>query len=363
MNSNELKYWLAFSKMPEIGAVKFKRLIAFFENLEQAWKARVPELIKAGIEEKYAYIIIDKRNIIDPDIELEKIQKQNISVITIKNKNYPEPLAEIYNPPALFYFKGNIDILNQPCLSVVGTRKITDYGKRITSDLVSVLANNGLTIISGLALGIDALAHKTTIESCGKTAAILGSGVNNIYPLANTNLAEKILESDGCIISEYPLGMMALKHHFPVRNRIISGLSMGTLVIEAGKKSGALITAKYALDQNRQVFTVPGNIYNQSSVGPNNLIKMGAVPVTCANDILDALNIEMVHHQKISQEIIGDTKEEKIMIKHLSTEPISIDELVKLTSIDIQILNSSLTMMEMKGIVKNLGGQNYILNQ
>jgi len=361
MDINELKYWVAFSQIPQIGAMRFKLLLAYFESMKEAWNGSSSQYKNAGIDKKTVDQVIKGKQNIDPDFELDKIQKQNVQVITIKDKNYPTSLAQIYNPPALFYYKGNLNILDRPCLSVVGTRKITNYGKRVTADIVAELTKNGLTIVSGLAFGIDALAHQTTIESNGKTAAVLGSGLDNIYPISNTKLALKILETDGCIISEYPIGMAALKHHFPVRNRIISGLSLGTLVTEAGLSSGALITTKYALDQNRQIFAVPGSIYNESAAGPNKLIKFGAVPVTSADDILEALNIEKLHQHEKVRKIIPDSPQEKLICDTLSSEPITIDKIVKMTSMEIQKVNSTLTMMEMKGIVKNLGGGNYVL--
>ncbi|MBU1164948.1 DNA-processing protein DprA [Patescibacteria group bacterium] len=361
MDTNELKYWIAFSQIPQVGAKRFKLLILYFENLNEAWEASSFQYIKSGLDKKTVEQIINSKQNIDPDFEMDLIQKHNVQVVTIKDKDYPKQLAQIYNPPALFYYKGNLKILDQPCLSVVGTRKITSYGKRVTAEIVAELTKSDLTIVSGLAFGVDALAHQTTIDNDGKTAAVLGSGLDSIYPINNTRLAYQIIEKGGCLISEYPIGMGALKHHFPVRNRIISGLSLGTLVTEAGFSSGALITTKFALDQNRQIFAVPGSIYNDSATGPNKLIKFGATPVLCADDILEALNIEKRHqHQKVKK-IIPDSPQEKMIIDILSSEPITIDKIVKLTAMDIQKVNSTLTMMEMKGMVKNLGGGNYVL--
>jgi len=360
--SNDIQYWVAFSQISKIGPIRFNRLLNYFPDIATAWQASIRELVESGIEENVAEEFIIKRQEINPEAEWEKLQKENIKVITIKNNNYPRLLKEIYNAPYLLYYKGNIENINNNFnIAIVGTRKVSPYGKQVTEEIASQLAQNKITIVSGLALGVDSLSHLSAVNNNAPTIAVLGTGINNIYPTANRYLADKIIEKEGAIISEYPLGTLPLKHHFPARNRIISGLSLGALIVEAGEKSGALITARFALEQNREVFAVPGNIYNKNSIGPNNLIKMGARPITSATDILETLNLEQSEIFISNQKIIADTPIEAKLLKYLTKEPRHIDELARQSNLNISEVTSSLTIMEMKGKVKNLGGMNYIL--
>jgi len=359
---NDKPYWVALSKIERIGPQKFKRLAQYFPNLKTAWLASFGELLKAGLMPKDAETIMEARNKINPNEEWKKLEKLNIKVITIEEKEYPRLLKEIYSPPALLYIQGNLPKNLDFTLAVVGTRKITTYGQQITPEIVKDLASAGLVIVSGLALGVDALSHQSCLEAGGKTIAVLGSGLDLIYPVSNRQLAEKIMEN-GALVSEYPLGTQPLKQHFPARNRIISGLSLGALVIEGDKDSGSLITSRFALEQNREVFAVPGSVYNKASIGPNNLIKMGAKPVTSAVDILEALNLELAQEYMESKKMMPDTKEEEILWPFLSKEPIHVDELIKKSKLNTSIVNSTLTMMEMKGKVRNLGGMNYVLSR
>ena len=244
-------------------------------------------------------------------------------------------------------------------MAVVGSRKASDYGQQVTRQICRGLAQAGITIVSGLALGIDACSHQTALDNRAKTIAVLGSGLDTIYPAANLRLAEKIIDHHGCVISEFPLGTPAYKSNFPQRNRIIAGLCLGTLVVEASFKSGALITARYALEQNREVFTVPGSIYNLGSQGPHSLIKNGARLITDAEEILESLNLQRANDFKNVKEIVPENETEKLLLTLIATEPIHIDKLVKLSELTISQLNASLTLLEMKGAIKNLGGQKY----
>lgn len=362
-----LKYWIALNHFPKFGPIRFKKLIKYFSSkdsgLANAFKASFNELIKAGIENNIAEEFIATRAEINPDKIIARLEEENIKVITINNENYPKLLAEIYNPPPLLYYKGEIDLKDEFILAVVGTRKYTNYGKQVTEHIVKDLAANNLTIVSGLALGIDALAHLATLEVNGKTIAVLGSGLDkqSLYPSQNRYLADRIIRSNGVIISEFPPGTPPLRHNFPQRNRIISGLSLGTLVTEAGEKSGALITANFALEQNREVFTVPGNIYSPASQGPNKLIKLGAKPVTSAEDIIETLNLTQATSYINNKKIIPESDEEKKIISYLSYEPLHVDELARQTGLDTATTNSTLTIMEMKGMIRNLGGMQYVL--
>lgn len=361
--NKDTKYWNAFNQNLKVGPVRFQKLYNYFENLSDAWHASGQELNESGLEKNVIDYITVKRKEIDPDIEMEKLLKENIKVITIKDESYPKILKEIYNPPALLYVRGQITPSDDLALGVVGTRKVSDYGKIVTPDIINDLSNNNITIISGLALGVDAMAHFYALKNSGRTIAVLGSGIDekSIYPYANKILAQKIIEN-GALISEYPIGTMPLKPNFPARNRIISGLSRGTLVIEAPESSGALITAKFSLEQNREVFAIPGNITSQNSIGPNNLIRMGAKLVTSAQDILDELNLNLATEFAKSKKIVPDSKEEESILKYVSKEPIHIDKLIAKTKLTASTLSSCLTLMEMKGKVRNLGGMMYVIN-
>lgn len=356
------KYHIALNNFSKFGPVRLKKLKKYFPSLEIAFKANLNELLKAGIEQSIAEEFISTRPNIDPDNLLDNLYKENINIITLEDINYPKLLKEIYNPPELLYYKGETKA-DEFTLAIVGTRKYSTYGKQVVDRMVSKLSENNLTIVSGLALGIDSLAHSACLEKNNRTIAVLGTGLDkqNIYPSSNRYLAEKIVDQGGAIVSEFPLGTPPLKHHFPQRNRIISGLSLGTLVIEAGIKSGALITAYLALEQNREVFAVPGSIFSETSKGPNSLITKGAKPIISAEEIIEALNLTKATEFIQTKEIIGETENEKNILAHISNEPTHIDELVRLTKLDTSTINSTLVVMEMKGMVKNLGAMQYVL--
>jgi DNA processing protein len=362
--TTDLKYWLAISQFSKIGASRWKKLYNYFPTMAAVWQASALELQQSGLEPNLAQEFIIKRQEINPEEELKKIQRENIQILTIRDKEYPKQLKEIFNPPALLYIKGNLSNLNNNFnLAVVGTRKISNYGKQITPQLVKPLAQAGLVITSGLALGVDALVHQSTLEVQGKTIAVLGSGLDqqSVYPAANRYLVQNILNNQGTIISEFPIGTLPLKHNFPTRNRIIAGLSLGTLVIEAAASSGAIITALLALEQNREVFAVPGPLYNPNSAGAHMLIQKGAKLITGHQDILEELNLQEVKTFIANQQVLPDSQEEKTIFQQLGKEPLHIDKIIQQTNLPTPLVNSTLSLMEMKGLVKNLGGQNYIL--
>ena len=282
--------------------------------------------------------------------------------IILQDKNYPAMLKEIHNPPKELYIKGEIINQDKVAIAVVGTRKYTQYGKQITLDIAGKLAKLGITIVSGLARGIDTFAHQAALENNGRTIAVLGSGMDkdNFSPACNYTLGEKIAEN-GAVISEYPDGTPGAIYTFPERNRIISGLSLGVVVIEAPEQSGALITANLALEQNREVFAVPGNIYEKNSQGTNQLIKMGAKLVTCVEDILEELNLSHLLQSTEKKKIKPENKEEEIIISLLSVQPIHIDEIIKLSKLPTSAVNSTLMILELKNAVRNLGKGNYVL--
>ncbi|MFH1610787.1 MAG: DNA-processing protein DprA [Patescibacteria group bacterium] len=359
---NENKSYFAFSLIKDLGPKNFQKINTYFSSIKQAWDASHSELAKAGLADKIISEIIETRNKINLDQELEKIFKQNINIVTLNDNNYPKLLKQISNPPFLLYYRGKLkDERDKNSIAVVGTRKISNYGKLITDKFVNNLVNNNLTIISGLALGVDAVAHQTCLNNNGRTIAVLGSGLDYdaFYPKDNWRLAEKIIENNGLILSEYPPATKAQRHFFPLRNRIVAGLSLGTLVVEAPIKSGALLTAKIALDQNREVFAVPGAINTQNSTGPHDLIKQGAKLVDNIDDILNELNLRRTEELKIKNTTPSNPQEE-IILNYLLNTPASIDELIQNTKLDSSTINSTLTIMEISGKIKSLNGVIYI---
>lgn len=290
-------------------------------------------------------------------------KKEGIKEITIEDKNYPKLLREISNPPKILYVKGEIS-QNENCFAVVGTRMCSSYGKEIALEIAGNLAESGLTIVSGLAPGIDTFCHISTLERKGKTIAVLGTGIDekSVYPQSNLKLAGKILQSGGALISEYPPGTPGSKFSFPQRNRIISGLSIGTLVIEAKQKSGALITANWAEKQNRKIFAVPGSVYSLNSNGCHYLIKhKKAKLIESANDILKELNLKC-SNLKFEQNATGETEEENLILEALKEEILDVDKIIEKTKLPASKTSGALAFLEIKGKVRNLGGNIYAIS-
>ncbi len=356
-------YFNAFNTIAQIGSVRLRKLLNYFPNLETAWHAPGTELASAGLENTIVEKIIEARSTLDVEREFGRLETLGIDLCTWSDEGFPKLLREIPNPPIVLYVRGAFQKKDEISIAVVGTRKMSTYGKQAVEELTASLVRAGLTIVSGLALGIDALAHRTAVDTSGRTIAVLACGLDSIYPAANRSLGEAILQSGGALVSELPLGTPPLKHHFPFRNRIISGMSLGTLVVEAAADSGSLITARHALEQNRQVFAVPGSIFNPASVGPNNLLKMGAKPVTDVRDILEELNLGSRETQILTQEIIGDNPEEDAIIKILKREPTHVDLIIKSSGLPAPIVAATLTIMEMKGKARNLGANQYVISR
>jgi len=281
---------------------------------------------------------------------------EEIKTIGIEDKNYPKLLREIKDAPKVLYVKGNLSP-QEKCFAIVGTRKCSDYGKEIAFSIAKDLAETGLTIVSGMAKGIDTFAHKGALEAKARTIAVLGTGLDkeSIYPRQNLKLAENILETRGCLISEYPVGTRGTNFTFPQRNRIISGLSLGVLVVEAKFGSGALITANWAFQQKRMVFSIPGSIFSKNSQGCHYLIKKGGKLVETANDILKELNLP-AGRQVYRKELKGEGPEENLILKVLKEETLSIDKIIEKTKLSAAKTASTLAILEIKGKVKNLGG-------
>ncbi len=362
MSNSHAKYFHALNLIGKFTPLHFHKFLQKFSSMEKVWNTEEKELRELGLTQEIIDFFFAKRKTIEVEEEWQKLQKQNIQVITIKDKDYPPNLKEIFAAPVMLYLRGKILPKDSQSLAIVGARKATAYGRQAVFDFVPSLCRAGLTIVSGLAVGIDSSAHQAALQTSGRTIAVLGSGIDDqsIYPPTNRHLAKEIIKS-GALISEYPPGTLPLPHNFPQRNRIISGLSLGSLIIEAKEKSGALITARFALEQNREVFALPGSIYHPESLGPNTLIKMGAKLVQTPNDILEELHLVIEEKEIKKQQILPQSKEEEILLKFLSKEPLHIDKLVNLSKLDTNVVQATLTLMELSGKVQNVGGMRYVI--
>lgn len=353
------KYWIAFSRINGIGLVRLTRLQKYFGTLEDAWKANAGELMAAGLEGKLIERTLAFRRSFELEREMERIEKLGIQAIYLYNPIYPERLRQIDQPPPVLYIKGELSPNDDFALGVVGTRRATSYGREATTTIVEDLVRQGLTIVSGLALGIDTFAHQTAVNADGRTIAVLGCGVDIIYPSSNNRLAAQILDGRGAIISEYVPGTQPEAANFPPRNRIISGLSRGILIVESGAKGGALITVEFANEQGRDIFVVPGSIFSRMSDGTNALLRQGAKAVTCANDILEDLSLLRVAEQVEIRQVVGENDVEKALLRILAHEPLHIDEICLQSGLTAPDVSATLMIMEVKGMVKNLGAMRY----
>ena len=356
----DIRYWVGFSFIPSIGRVRLNRLETYFGNLTDAWQAEPTELTRAGLDSKVVRSIISWRPRIDLDAEMEKLEQLGVQVLTWRDAGYPPRLKEIYDYPPLLYVKGSLLLTDEWCLAVVGTRRATAYGRQVTEEIVSDLARSRITTASGLARGIDSVAHHAALDAGGRSIAVFACGLDTVYPSENTTLARRI-EQQGALVSEYPLGTRPRPEYFPRRNRILSGMSLGVLVVEAGATSGALITANLALEQNREVLAVPGSILSPASQGTNRLIQEGARLVRDYRDILEELNLGAVTQQIEMKEILPASDTESALLKQISTEPTHIDEVCRSSGLPVSTVSSTLAMMELKGLVKSTGNMKYVL--
>lgn len=356
----ELKFLNALNSVPGIGVVSLRALKDHFGSYEAAWRAEESALKASSLDDRAVQALLWKRPSLNPDREMNKLVQAQISLITENEEYFPPQLKEISNPPLALYARGNLKKLRETRLmGVVGTRRPTAYGSEAAEALVKDLVRAGVTTVSGLATGIDAQVHRATLDMKGTTLAILGSGVdeNSIFPPENRGLANRIAEQDGVVLSEYAPGTPAMKEHFPARNRIISGLSLGVLVVEARERSGALITARFALEQNREVFAVPGSIFSATSQGPNRLIQEGAKLVISAKDILEELGIEYTMENE--ERMLADLNETESSLYQLLEEPLTVDTLKEKTGFPTAVIVASLSLLELKGMIRTLGPDIY----
>jgi DNA processing protein len=356
---NSLGYWIGFNKARGIGPARLRALLDTFGSVEKAWHAPADALREVGLDRRSLSNLLQARAELDLDAELAKVERQGVDVLTWDDPRYPARLQAINDPPPLLYVRGDLRPDDDWAVAIVGTRHASVYGKDAARVIATDLARAGVTIVSGLARGIDAQVHRATLDAGGRTIAVLGSGVDIIYPWENARLAEEII-ARGALISEYPLGTQPEASNFPPRNRIISGLSRGIIVVEAGEQSGALITADFAADQGRDVFAVPGNIFHRGSQGTNRLIRDGATPVLSANDVLEALNLTAVPQQVQAQMLFPTDPTEALLLDQLAEEPAHVDEVSRATGLPIAAVTSTLALMELKGLVRHAGGMSYV---
>ncbi len=372
-DKNDRQALLGFSYFKKIGSIKLFLLEKFFPSFYDAFWASANNLERAGIGQKLSREFIEWRKKINFSTIEKELEQERINFVTWHDPDYPALLKEIYAAPYVLYYQGNLEALageGKNRLAVVGPRKHSAYAEKVLNCFLPTLLARNLEIVSGLALGVDSLAHRTTINLGGRTIAILGSGLDkiSIYPRINCRLSREIVASGGLLISEFPPKTPALKQNFPQRNRIISGISQATLVIEAREKSGALITARYALEQNREVLSIPGNIFSEFSAGANKLIQMGAKSIVSPEDILEVFNLEVDktagQNYKNSKNILPkpdlQNETERIVYKVLCqarerADRITADEIIKITKLDTAIINSTLSILELRGVAKSDG--------
>ena len=356
---HDLPYRIAFSRVPTVGRVRIGLLEERFGSLKAAWEASGSELGASGLTPSVVSAIEQVRRVIDPERELEQVRNANVTVLTWHDSDYPRLFRSIDDPPPILYVKGTLQPDDEVRVTVVGTRNATTYGKEVTRQLAGDLAESGVTVVSGLARGIDGIAHDTALRVGGRTIAVIGSGLDVVYPPEHRSLFERIVEN-GAVISEYPLGSKPEARHFPRRNRLLSGLALGVLVVEAPKDSGARSTVEFALEQNRDVFCVPGSIHSPASELTNWLIQQGAKLVMRVEDVLDELQIGNAPRQQPLPGLSADTEEEARLLEALTHEPQHIDELSRSSGIPITQASGMLAVMEIKGSVLQVGRMNYI---
>ena len=357
-----IKYWVGFNNAPGIGSARLKRLLEHFGSIENAWQASDAELQAVGLPSNSIRSLLRTRQSLQLDREMERLEALGFSVLTWQDPLYPEPLLETHDPPPALYLWGEFAPIDRWSVAVVGTRRASSYGRLIAEEIAHGLASQGVTVVSGMARGIDGIAHRAALDAGGRTLAVLGSGLDRLYPPEHRKLAQNISEN-GAVISDYPLGTPPEGSNFPPRNRIISGLSAATIVVEAGKSSGALITAEFGAEQGREVFAVPGNINSPNSAGTNRLIRDGAHPYLDLTDVLQALNLEVAVQQQAVQQRLPADETELALLGQLSSDPVHIDTLLQRMDQPVAKITAALALLELKGQVRQVGGMNYVLTR
>jgi DNA processing protein len=345
-----------------IGPVRLERLLGYFGDIQEAWNAPDYHLKTAGLNQKLIRRMMQVQEHVCLEAVSDQIDQAGIQVLTWDDPEYPERLRVIAQSPFVLYIKGRLRQEDNWAVAIVGTRRFTEYGQQITEELSHVLAKHDITLVSGLARGIDGIVHQAALKAGGRTLAVLGSGLDKIYPPEHRSLAEKIIQH-GALISDYPLGTPPDGSNFPPRNRIISGLSKMVIVTEAGIKSGALITAGYAAEQGKEVLAVPGKVYSPMSKGSNLLLKQGAHPLLEPQDVLDLLNLSLLSEHKNVRRFLPGDPQEAVLYQIVGDEPLHVDEISAQTELPIEQVISTLALMELKGMVRKTYGMKYVAIQ
>ena len=366
---SDVRDWIALNLIPGVGPRSFLRLLSEFRSPDRILAARERELAQVlGPKREIAQRIANYRDVVDIETEMELIEQHDVTVVTLEDPRYPLRLAEIYEPPILLYIRTALLERDKNSVAMVGTRRASMYGKEVAERLAGELALRGITVVSGMAEGVDSAAHRGALNAGGRTIAVLGGGVDVVYPVGNKKLMEEII-SNGCVISEFPMGCPARGGNFPRRNRIISGLTLGTVVVEGDSHSGALITARYAAEQGREVFAVPGNVNSRRTDGPHSLIKDGAKLTETANDIIE----EIEKHLDLELEVepaeatalpesanVALSGVERKILDSLTDEPVHIDGIAGRCAVSAADTMSALTMLELKGLARQLPGKVFV---
>lgn len=353
-------YWIGFNFVKGIGSVRMRALLEAFDgDLKAAWEAPISKFESIGLSGRIIENLARVRSQIDLEQVWQRMTAAGISAVTWDDETYPRMLREIDQPPPIFYQKGEILPEDETAVAIVGTRRVTAYGRGVTEELAAYLARNRVTVVSGLARGVDAIAHRSALHAGGRTVAVLGSGVDRIYPPEHQQLAAEIAEA-GAVISDYPPGTAPESTNFPPRNRIISGLSLAVVVVEASDTSGALITASFAADQSRDVLAVPGNITSPNSKGTNLLIQNGARPLLKPEDVMEVLNLEQINTRRLARTLLPADETESQILKVIGENTLSVDEISFLSGLQIEIVSATLAMMELKGLVRNSGTMTFM---
>ncbi len=360
MDEVERKYWIAFSRVSRVGRVRVSQLEEHFGRLEAAWRSTPGELKAAGLDSATISACVAARDTINPDEQIERLAAHRIQALTWHDDAYPRQLREVYDRPPVLYVRGTLTPADEWAVAVVGTRRVSVYGRQVAEEMARGIASNRVTVVSGLARGVDAVAHRAALEAGGRTIAVLACGLDLVYPPEHKRLAEEIAER-GALLSDYPIGTQPRSEFFPRRNRILSGISLGVLVVEGDIKSGALITARQALEQNREVFAVPGSIYSPNSRGTNKLIQDGEAKLTLTVlDVLAELNLSMAAHQVEMTDLLPADETESALLRHLGSQPAHIDDVRRVSGLPIATVTSTLAMLELKGLVRQVGRMNYV---
>jgi DNA processing protein len=356
---DQLAYWIGFNLVRGIGPARLHALLDTFGTIDVAWHASEGALREIGLDRRSIAALVEARRSLDLQAELAKVRTAGMHVLTWGDSNYPELLLTINDSPPVLYVRGELRPEDAWAVAMVGTRAASVYGREAARTLATDLTRAGVTIVSGLARGIDAQAHRAALDAGGRTIAVLGSGLDVIYPWEHRKLAEEIADR-GALVSEYALGTKPEASNFPPRNRIISGLSRGVIVVEAGERSGALITADFAAEQGRDVFAVPGSIFQRGSKGTNRLIRDGAQPVLSASDVLEVLNMTDVAQHVEAQMLLPTDATEAVLLEQLSDDPAHVDDVGRAAGLPIATVSSTLALMELKGLVRHVGAMKYV---